>query len=62
MKIRKKMLDIKWHQRYNLSNGGHGVINSNGQLVAYNKNGKPDEGNWDWVRKDYQAEVDKRKS
>jgi hypothetical protein len=33
--------------------GGEGVILDNdGRLVAYNKNGVPADGQWDWVRID----------
>jgi len=37
-----------------LSNGATAVIDLTGRLVCYNKNGKPDGNDWDWVRKDCQ--------
>lgn len=36
-----------------LSNGGCAMLDVNDRLIAYNKNGKPDGNNWDWVRKNY---------
>lgn len=54
MRIRHRSIDNAKHVRYNLSNGAHAVVDSNNKLVAYNRSGKPVDGEWSWVRKDYQ--------